>query len=88
MRDLGNFGGYIAPRDINNQGQIIGIADDRVSGFPFIYTNGVLARLNQLIDPALGWRIDAVFGINDRGQIVGGGCRGNLCGGVLLDPIG
>jgi hypothetical protein len=87
MRDLGNFGGYISPRAINNPGQVIGIAEDGVSSFPFIVANGVLARINALIDPALGWRIDAAFGINDRGQIVGSGCRGNLCGGVLLDPI-
>jgi probable HAF family extracellular repeat protein len=86
MRDLGNFGGFIAPRAMNNSAQIIGIAEDRVSSFPFITIDGVLSKFESLLDPALGWRIDAVCGINDRGQVVGTGCNGTLCGGLLLTP--
>jgi probable HAF family extracellular repeat protein len=87
MRDLGNFGGFIAPRAMNNSAQIIGIAEDRISSFPFIYIDGVLTRFDTLVDPALGWRIDTVHGINDRGQVVGTGCNGALCGGLLLTPM-
>jgi probable HAF family extracellular repeat protein len=87
MRDLGNFGGFIAPRAMNNSARIVGIAEDRTSSFPFIYIDGVLTKLETLVDPALGWRIDTVYGINDRGQVVGTGCNGALCGGLLLTPI-
>lgn len=86
MRDLGNFGGFIAPRAMNNSAQIIGIAEDRASSFPFITIDGVLSKFETLLDPAAGWRIDAVYGINDRGQVVGTGCNGALCGGLLLTP--
>jgi probable HAF family extracellular repeat protein len=84
MRDLGNFGGFIVPRAINNRGQIVGFADDGQTGFGFIYTNGVLTKLDDLVP---GWQINAAFGINDRGQIVAGGCSATACGSLRLDPI-
>ena len=32
-----------------------------------------MSNLNNLIDPASGWRLDRATGINDAGQIVGEG---------------
>jgi probable HAF family extracellular repeat protein len=88
LRDLGSFGGYyIAPTDINNQGQIVGVADNGVTSFAFLYSGGALVTLDSLVDPALGWDIYSARSINDQGQILAVGCRGDQCGALRLDPV-
>jgi probable HAF family extracellular repeat protein len=53
---------------INDLGQVIGVSD--ANGVkPFLWQNGQMTSLQTLM-PA-GWQIAAVFGINDREQIVG-----------------
>ena len=90
MRDLGSLGGYyIQPFEINNSGTVVGIAEPPGSTIVgILYSHGKLVTIDSLIDPALGWHIEIARSINERGQIVGYGCRDNQCSGVLLTPKG
>lgn len=73
-------------RGINRWGQVVGGVYSREGGF--LYEPGKGARdLNELIDPASGFRIIYPQAINDRQQIVGYACKELLCGPVLLDPV-
>ncbi len=73
-------------RGINNLGQAVGGVYMREGGF--LYTPGRGSRnLNELIDPAPGYRLIYPQDINDSGQIVGYACKAELCGPVLLDPV-
>jgi probable HAF family extracellular repeat protein len=56
---------------INNPGQVVG--ELCISNYPFIYDNGVIQNLNDLIDPSLGVVLSVAYGINDNGQIVATG---------------
>jgi probable HAF family extracellular repeat protein len=89
LRNLGSLGGFYAqPFDINNGGTIVGIAEPPGSSIvAFLYAQNRLVTVDSLIDPALGWQIIFARSINDRGQIVGFGCREQICGPVRLDPM-
>lgn len=52
---------------VNNDGEIVGYGSTYGA---FIYKNGVMSNLEELIDPLLGIRITDAHGINDNGQIV------------------
>jgi probable HAF family extracellular repeat protein len=72
-------------RGINNRGQVVGAVLAGSGGFFYEPGKGVRS-LNELIDTSTGWNIVYAQAINDRGQIVGFGCKGELCGPVLLNP--
>ncbi|QYF95113.1 HAF repeat-containing protein [Massilia sp. PAMC28688] len=89
MRDLGTLGGrYSFAYDINSAGQIVGWsnAPGDEAAFAFLYDGSSMLDLNTLIDPASGWILHEARGINDRQQIAAFGCRGEVCGAVLLEP--
>jgi hypothetical protein len=47
-----------------------------------------MTDFNQLIPPGSGWRLlDAVYDINDAGQIVGQGLIGSEMLAFLLTPV-
>jgi probable HAF family extracellular repeat protein len=74
LQDIGNLPGYTQCRalDINDLGQIIGRSElNSGSGEPFIWHNGAMHALNNLIPPELGLTIGSVLSINNLGQIVG-----------------
>jgi probable HAF family extracellular repeat protein len=74
-------------RGINNRGQVVGAVLTGSGGF--FYEPGKSVRsLNDLIDTSTGWNIVYAQAINERGQIVGFGCKGELCGPVLMNPAG
>jgi probable HAF family extracellular repeat protein len=74
-------------RGINNHGQVVGAVLTGSGGF--FYDPGKGTRsLNELIDTSTGWNIVYAQAINERGQIVGFGCRNDLCGPVLMNPAG
>jgi uncharacterized membrane protein len=73
-------------RDINRWGQVVGGRFDPSGAFLYEPGKGV-RDLNALIDPASGFSIGSVQGINDRGQIVGFACKEQLCGPIMLDPV-
>jgi probable HAF family extracellular repeat protein len=74
-------------RGINNRGQVVGAVLTGSGGFFYAPGQGVRS-LNDLIDTSTGWNIVYAQAINERGQIVGFGCKGDLCGPVLMNPTG
>lgn len=68
ITDLGTLGGeYSQAYGINNNGQIVGWAEDNNNGgYPFLYTG---AGPMQQIPDSVG---EYALGINDAGQVVGG----------------
>ncbi len=72
-------------RGINNRGQVVGAVLTGTGGFFYEPGKGVRS-LNDLIDTSTGWNIVYAQAINERGQIVGYGCKNELCGPVLMNP--
>jgi len=93
MKDLGVPSGYLDSMGwgINAQAQVCGWAFDadwNVTGF--IWRDGVMADLNELIPPDAGWWIVEARGINDWGQIAATGVRTDTGDyhALLLSPTG
>ena len=76
-------GFYTAAFDINNLGQVVGLASigivpavsNGIHGF--VSQDGRIVDLNTLLDPASGWEILFASGINDAGQIAAVGVDGS-----------
>jgi hypothetical protein len=75
-------------KGINHRGDAVG------SSLPFstdshalLFSGGRTYDLNDLIDPASGWRLIWAFDINDHGQIIGWGRVDGHEASFLLDPI-
>jgi probable HAF family extracellular repeat protein len=83
MQDLGTLHGLPTSlaNGINNRGQIVGFSQDAngdtLSSVAFIWQNGVMMDLNNLIPPNFPLFLLEVLGINDRGQIAGYGLLSN-----------
>jgi probable HAF family extracellular repeat protein len=75
MTDLGNLGGSSEGWAINNAGVVVGDSylADGITDDAFIYSNGTMTDLNSLIPADSGWQLEAAYGINDNGDIVGYG---------------
>jgi probable HAF family extracellular repeat protein len=91
MTNLGTLGGFDSyAYDINNHGAVVGVSSVRVGGSirsrPFIYRDGIMTDLNELLDPITGdgWTLSDARGINDYGQIVATGTGNRV---LLLTPI-
>ena len=71
---------------VNDAGQVVGDAHgsptDEVPS-AFLYTNGQMYNLNNLIDPSLHLFLEQATAIDDQGQIVANG----LGGAYLLTPV-
>jgi probable HAF family extracellular repeat protein len=73
MRDLGTLGYAISyATSINLFGQVVGILFSGASR-PFLYSDGEMTDLNDLLPPGSGWTLEEARGINDAGLIVGWG---------------
>lgn len=74
---------------INNSGLVIGTGSpDGVFSRPFLWSEGDgTTDLNNLIDPASGWVLREVRGINDQGQIIGWGEFNGQQLVFRLDPV-
>lgn len=91
MTDLGALAGSFSfAGNISAEGHIVGAS--QVTGDPdlhaFLWRNegeGML-DLNNLIPADSGWILAVAFGINAKGQIVGGGLLAGQRRGFLLTP--
>jgi probable HAF family extracellular repeat protein len=74
---------------INDSGDVVGDAHDAYTNFhAFLFSNGTLSDLNDLIDPTSGWTVQRTGGINNAGQIVGMGINSlGQTHAFLLTPI-
>ena len=79
MRDLGTLpgGNYSCPYALNNKGQVVGVSNfngGNVGNRPVLWEHGQIKDLTQFIPSGTRWcNMSGATGINDRGQIVGGG---------------
>lgn len=93
MQDLGTLGGYYSEAyGINDSGQVVGWSQKEGSSNSthraFLWENGVMYDLNNLISNYPSWSLREAYDINNTGQIVGVGW--NSSGqqhGFLLTPI-
>ncbi len=87
--DLGTFfGQWFRPTDINDAGEIIGYAATSSSEIPFIWRDGQLEDIRNLLLNSSGWSLRRPWGINNLGQIVGEGVSPTGASvGVLLTPV-
>jgi probable HAF family extracellular repeat protein len=72
---------------VNGFGDVVGYSETGHDSQAFLWTGGAMENLNALVTPGGGWRLDAAYGINDKGQIVGEGTYRGQDRGFLLDPI-
>jgi probable HAF family extracellular repeat protein len=86
--DLGTLGGpYTLPVDINELGQIVGDADTEPHvNHAFLWEDGAIKDLNDLILPNSGWTLYGATDINNLGQIVGYGDLNGVRHSFLLTP--
>ena len=88
--DLGVLSGgdFSAASAINDAGQVVGYAytTTRPESYAFLYENGVMTNLDDLIDPGLGWTLFDATAINNSGCIVGAGYHDGTEHAVLLTP--
>ncbi len=73
--DIGTFGGDTSfAFEINDLGQVIGVADD-ANGVSqqFLYQNSTMYKVNDLLPAYAGLTVQAVYGINNNGQLLGSG---------------
>jgi probable HAF family extracellular repeat protein len=87
MHDLGELDSMQTQAfAINVWDQVVGEASDGGKERAFIFSNGVMRDLNDLIPPGSGWLLTKAYGINDHGQIVGMGRLRDDLRAFLLDP--
>jgi probable HAF family extracellular repeat protein len=100
MTDLGSLqpdDAFIFPQDINNLGEVVGLAcrrsESKAYGCDgFLWRNGVMADLNDLLTQKTSLEICCANSINDSGDIVAAAFDPNFNGGsdplavFLVDP--
>jgi probable HAF family extracellular repeat protein len=87
--DLGTLGGTLsAGYGIDDSGDVVGYSytANNAASHAFLYSNGVMMDLNNLLSVASGWTITAAYGFNDLGDIVGVGTLNGQTYAVSLDP--
>ena len=91
LTDLGTLGGNRSGAyGVNVFQQIVGYADRQSTGNPqaFIYQNGVIQNLNDMVPTGTALHLDQANAINNSGQIVGyGSLSSGATHGFLLTPF-
>lgn len=92
MRDLGVLGGPTNSswaRAINERTWVVGNADmPSGTNQAFLWRDGVMTNLNDLIDPSAGWILTDARGINENNEIVGNGLFNGQSRAYLLRQDG
>jgi probable HAF family extracellular repeat protein len=88
---MGTLGGDLSSAaGINDSGVAVGwsetVPGDPSSRHAFIYNNGTMTDLNDLLPPGSAWELLDARAINDRGQIVGRGRIGGADRAFLMNP--
>jgi hypothetical protein len=83
---LSQCGGDCQPDAINNSLQMVGHSTSGVNRFAFLYTNGSVYHLNDLIPSGSGWDLAGPTAMNDLGQITGVGLFNGVLHAFRLDP--
>ena len=89
LKDLGTLGGtYSAGYGINDSGQVTGYSSLAGGGVhAFLYSDGQMMDLNNLIDPSLGITLGDAYSISDTGYILAlGGDSNDSSLALLLIP--
>ena len=88
MRDLGVLGGPTNnswARGVNNRSWVVGNADmPSGTNQAFLWRDGSMRNLNDLIDPAADWVLTNATAINLHGEIVGSGLHAGQSRAFLL----
>lgn len=94
LHSLGSVAGFNESEAtaINSSGVIVGLLlhyPTFTGQEPFVYQNGTMTDLNDLLPPGSGWTLEGASGINDAGQIVGFGINPlGVQESYLLTPTG
>ncbi len=72
---------------LNHSGLIVGYELSAPTSGALAWENGQALRLQDYVQNAAGWRLDAATGVNDQGQIVGSGTLGGQSHIFLLTPV-
>lgn len=85
--NLGTLGGFLSSAyDVNRAGDVVGYSYDNLGrSRAFLWLGGHMYDLNDLMAPGSGWILEAAYGINDAGQIVGAGDWNGLKTAFQLD---
>lgn len=87
--DLGSLGRTFAEaKDVNDAGQIVGFVTN-ISGLSdraFLWENGVMTDLNDLLPANSGWVLRSAEGINEQGWITGFGTFNGVTRAFVLVP--
>jgi probable HAF family extracellular repeat protein len=90
LQDLGTLGGDNSSAfAVNNAGQVVGeseIASGSAETHAFLYEDGKILDLNDLIPMDTGWELVGASDINKLGQIVGWGLVNGATHAFLLEP--
>lgn len=87
MTYLGTLGGaYSCAFGINDAGVIVGRADTAAAMAAFIYSEGVITNLNDLVVNGAGWDLRTAYDINESNWIVGAALLNGAEVAFLLVP--
>ena len=89
LTDLGTLGGTNSRAEgVNDAGQVVGSADTSAElQHAFVWEDGVMTDLNDLLPPDSGWVLTRAVNINEAGQIVGRGTINGETHAFLLSPV-
>lgn len=84
--DLGTLGGNQSLAfGLDDAGRVVGRSLDARGGErAFLWQDGEMMDLGSLVDPALGWVLNAAYAINNQGQIAGVGTLNGEARAFLL----
>jgi probable HAF family extracellular repeat protein len=88
MEDLDTRGSALsAAEGINDAGAVVGWFVGPTGSRAFIFEDGEMVDLNDLIDPASGWQLTLARDVNNEGQVIGQGIHLGESRAFRLTPL-